>query len=452
MSTARRSARSRSRGPSFIVRAGSASGERVRLSVLDLLTGTFATSRVFFYRTALDGAALRASLARTLAHYPLLTGRLARDADGGLSVVCNDAGAVFVEADADAPLPDYDYDSTVDKRLLRNVNPFMAVGHDEPVLTVKLTRMGGGCALGVGINHSVVDGTAYMTFMQHWAAEHLGLEHPAPCHDRAVLDSLASLARPGAEEHSDQYAVVGRRQKLAFLWRVNKGATGMRTVGMRFTAGEIGAIKENAQAGLAGTGKWVSSADALTAHLWQVAAELRDRPADSRERLGIVIGARAALKGDLPEAYWGNVVTNVRPGMAAGELRAAPLSTVATVLRESLDGVTGAVMHDEIGFLESQRRAGRVKGVMSRMALEAFDSTVAVNNLGRLPVYRIDFGTGRPFWCQYPPNLIPWTFRINATPDDDAGRDVQLTLPREVAKAFDDPHWDRRLHAYAEPS
>ena len=56
------------------------------------VTGTFATPRVFFYRRRLDAAALRDSLAATLPHFPLLTGRLVRDPDGGLSVDCGDAG------------------------------------------------------------------------------------------------------------------------------------------------------------------------------------------------------------------------------------------------------------------------------------------------------------------------------------------------------------------------
>ncbi len=79
-------------GRTVLVRSGEASGERVRLSVYDLVNGTFGSTRTFYYRQRLDTEALRESLRRTLVHYPLLTGRLVRDADRGLSVVCDDAG------------------------------------------------------------------------------------------------------------------------------------------------------------------------------------------------------------------------------------------------------------------------------------------------------------------------------------------------------------------------
>ncbi|MFD1277158.1 acyltransferase [Streptomyces kaempferi] len=59
----------------------------------------------------------------------------------------------------------------------------------------------------------------------------------------------------------------------------------------------------------------VSSGDALSAHLWKVLAELRARPDDSVERLGMVVGLRSALRAALPDGYWGNAVTNVTPAL-----------------------------------------------------------------------------------------------------------------------------------------
>ncbi|CAM5710654.1 hypothetical protein SANTM175S_10458 [Streptomyces antimycoticus] len=51
----------------FTVRAGEASGDRIRLSVYDMLIGPVYTPRAFFYRETLDGEALRASLSQTCA-------------------------------------------------------------------------------------------------------------------------------------------------------------------------------------------------------------------------------------------------------------------------------------------------------------------------------------------------------------------------------------------------
>ncbi|CAM5645783.1 hypothetical protein SALBM217S_00527 [Streptomyces griseoloalbus] len=187
-------------GRTVLVRSGEASGERVRLSVYDLVNGTFGSSRTFYYRQRLDTEALRESLRRTLVHYPLLTGRLVRDADRGLSVVCDDAGAVFAETDSDRPMPDYGPDHRVGddlRRYIHPVNAFRVVGHDTPLLTVKVTHMrGGGSVLGVSTNHSVVDGSGCLDFLLHWSRTHRGLDHRAPSHDRALLDGLAAGVRP----------------------------------------------------------------------------------------------------------------------------------------------------------------------------------------------------------------------------------------------------------------
>ncbi|WP_162824382.1 acyltransferase [Peterkaempfera bronchialis] len=448
-----RSPAARQRARSHVVRAGAASGDRVRLTVYDLLTGTFYTPRTFFYRTTLDAGALRDSLARTLVHYPLLTGRLERDRDGGLSVRCNDAGAVFTEVDADEPMPDYGLGRSARpelRRYLHEVNPFLVVGRDAPLLTVKVTRMrGGGSVLGVAINHCVVDATSHLAFLRHWSAEHRGLDHPLPCHDRGLLDALGARVEPGARERSEQYAVTRRREKWAFIARVNAGAARMRTLTLRFPAEEVGAIKEAAAAGLAGTGRWVSTSDAFTAHLWKVLAELRARPGESRESLGLIVGVRAALGSALPEHYWGNAVTNSRPALTAAELRSAPLGAVAETVRAAVAGVTEQRVRDEIGFLDAQRAAGRSRRVLSRMSLEAFDSAVALNNVGKLPVYGVEFGGGRPFWYEFPASPVPWTVLITPTPAEDDSRDVRLSLPRDQARVLGEPGWQRRLHAHA---
>ncbi|WP_128376164.1 acyltransferase [Streptomyces cavernae] len=434
------------------VRAGEATGERVRLSVYDLMTGTFATPRTFYYRQSLDTAALRASLTATLAHYPLLTGRLVRD-DGGLGVVCNDAGIPFTESHSDRPMPEYGSDRSARPDLRSYIHPAGAlrvVGHDVPLLTVQVTHMrGGGSVLGVAINHSIVDGSGYLDFLRHWSRVHHGLPHIAAPYARTLLDGVADGAPPGSERHSTQYVLVPGRQKFGFLWRVNAGARRVRTVTLRFAADEVRALKEHARAGLAGTGLRISAGDALSAHLWKVLAQLRARPGDSVERLGIVVGLRSALRAFLPDGYWGNAVTNVTPALPAAELRRAPLGDTVVAVREAVNSVTEERVRAEVAFLQAQRRARRTNRVLSRMALDAFEGTVALNNVGRLPVYEMDFGAGRPFWFQFPGSPIPWTLLVTPTPVADDSRDVHFSVPRETAHALVSPEWTERLHAYA---
>lgn len=435
-------------GRTVVLRGGGPSGERVRLGVHDLMNGTFATPRTFFYRRTLDDGALEDSLRRTLAHYPLLTGRLERDQDGGLSVACDDAGAVFSVAHSDRAMPDYGPDRPARqdlRRYLHSVNAFRVVGHDTPLLSVKVTHMrGGGSVLGVSVNHAVVDGGGYLDFLLQWSAAQAGREiRPVP-YDRTPLERLAGDVRPAPDD--PQYTVITGRQKFGFIWKVNARARTMRTITVRFTADEVLALREAARAGQDADRPPASSGDALGAHLWRVLGALRAREPGAQERLGIVVGLRAALKDRLPDGYWGNAVSNTTAALPARELREEPLAHTVAAVRAALDRVTPDRIRREAAFLEAQRSAGRSGRVFSRMSLDAFEGTVALNNAGRLAVYEVEFGAGRPFWFEFPASPVPWTVLVTPTPDDDHSRDVHLSVPRDAADALCGPEWAGRLH------
>ncbi|MHB9864386.1 acyltransferase [Streptomyces sp. YIM S03343] len=433
-----------------LLRAGTATGERIRLSVYDLVNGTFATPRVFFYRRRLDAAALRDSLTATLPRFPLLTGRLVRDPDGGLSVDCNDAGIPFTETHSDRPMPDYGPDHPARPDLntyLHRANAFRVVDRDTPLLTVRITHMrDGGSVLGIAINHSIADGVSHLAFLRHWQLLHAGQEPPAQVpYDRTPFNTLAA---PEAEPHSTQYSVVSGWRKVRFIVRVNAGARALRTITLRFTADEIAALKDQASTALPPATPRISSSDALTAHLWQVLAALRARPAATPERLGVVVGLRRPLRDRLPHGYWGNGITNVTAELPARRLREAPLSEAAATVREAVAGLTESRIRDEAAYLETQRRARRIPRVLSRMALDSFDTLIGINNVGRLPVYDLDFGADRPFWFGFPPNPIPWSVLITPTPTPGAGRDIHIGVPRAIAEALQTPEWTKRLHAH----
>lgn len=443
---------------SFTVHAGEASGDRIRLSLYDMLIGTVYTPRVFFYRETLDGAELRASLGRTLRNFPVLSGRMKRDPDGGLSVLCDDAGVRFTEARASEPMPDYGPRHTA-KRVLRqrylsHPNAFWVVDRDTPLLTVKLTHMkGGGSVLGLAMNHAVADGSSYMTFLQSWTREHRGLGYPEPNHDRGVIEALGASAAGDAGTGGAHLTITESREISAFLGRFLLGRFGKTsTVTTRFTAAELAAMKNVAMGDLAGTERWVSTNDALTAHLWKVLGALRDRPDASEERLGLIADFRSFAGEAVPNDYWGNAASNTRPAMTAAELRSRPLGDIAAAVRSGYAENSEKRIREEAAFLRAEYEAGRFKRVIPTMALGAFDDTIAINNWSKLPFYDVDFGQGTPFWYDFPPVPIPWTVHIAPTPGtagQEGGRDVHIALPRAHARALREPIWADRFHRYA---
>ncbi|MGF1430712.1 acyltransferase [Kitasatospora sp. LaBMicrA B282] len=449
-----RAARS-AREQRFTVRGGSGDGGRVRLSPHDLLTGPVYTPRVFFYRRPLDGAALRAALERTLARYPIAAGRLRKDPDGGYSVHCTDAGVHFVEVHRAEPLPEHGPDSRAGaglKRYLHQPNPFSVVDGDAPLLAVQLTRLAdGGSVLGVALNHTLADGTSMLAFLESWSHELRGLPVADPLHDRTLLEQLGTAAPAAARAANEHYTVAGRLQHLALLGRLITRAGKLATVTVRFEPAELAALKDTAMADLAGTGRWVSTHDALAAQLWRVLAELRARPERSVESLGVTADLRARAGGAVPAAYWGNAACYTYLTRPAAELAAAPLGSVAEAVRGAGDQLTAERLCADAAFLDAQRAAGRSHRVTNRLALGAYrdDGWLALNNRSRLPFYRMDFGAGRPFWVEYPEVPFPWTVDIMPTPGEDGGRDVHLSLPHDQAAALRTAGWQRRLRCFA---
>ncbi|AXK33724.1 hypothetical protein DVA86_14735 [Streptomyces armeniacus] len=436
----------------FTVRSG-VSGGRVRLSALDTITGTLYTDRAFFFRETLDGAALRESLARTMRHHQVLGGRLERDADGGLSVVCNDAGALFEEEDSPLSMAEHEHGRPGRPslpQLLPRVPLFQMTGENLPTLAVRLTHTaGGGTILGIRIKHVLVDARAYATFMANWSCEHLGRDYPEPNHDRERLDELGADAPPEATERSERFVLASRRAKFSLLARIAVTAPRIETVSARLSGAETRELKAAAMNDLAGTGRWVSTSDAVAAHVWQTVAELRDRPADANETLGL-IAQFSSIPGDtLPEHYWGNTITSVRPHMTAGQLRSRALGDIAHTVREGLSGITAEKLRDETAFLLAQRAAGRERRIMPRMPFGAFNDTVELNNLSKLPFYEIDLGAGTPFWCEPARLPVPWMVHFLPTPDEEGSMNVHISMPRATAATFRTERWQERLHAYA---
>ncbi|MEU7627494.1 acyltransferase [Streptomyces hygroscopicus] len=441
---------------SFTVRAGEASGERIRLSVYDMLIGLVYTPRTFFYRQTLDGAALRDSLSRTLRNFPMVSGRMKKDSDGRLSVLCDDSGVRFIETTASEPMPDHGPHHTAKKginRYLTQVNPLQVADRDTPLFTVKLTHMqGGGSVLGVTMNHAVADGSAYMRFLESWSREHRGLGYAKPGHDRGLIDALADPVARDARSDSAHFTVTKRGRKSAYVGRVlfSSIAKVSTMVTTRFSAAELAAMKDAAMADLAGTKRWVSTNDALTAHLWKVLGALRGRPDTSPERLGLLADFRAFVGEAVPDDYWGNTVTNTRPGMTAAELRSRPLGEVASAVRSGYAENTEEKIRQETAFLCAQYEAGRLKRILPTMTLDKFENTIVINNWSKLPFYDLDFGQGTPFWYDVPALPTPWTVLMAPTPaDQPGGRDVHMSVPRALVRTLREPSWTDRFHRYA---
>ncbi|CAO2176321.1 unnamed protein product [Urochloa humidicola] len=150
-------------------------------------------------------AALRASLAETLARFPPLAGRIVHQpATGDAAIDCTAGGvsagggvrflvAEDEGADAERLAGDEEHDAAAFARLV----PVLDAGRlPAETMAAQVTRLRGGVALGVAVHHAVADGRSVWLFLETWAAACRGEGGAAAA---PTFDS-AAVKLPGGEE------------------------------------------------------------------------------------------------------------------------------------------------------------------------------------------------------------------------------------------------------------
>ncbi|CAL5088732.1 unnamed protein product [Urochloa decumbens] len=173
------------------------------LSPFDLaLANRGHTPLVYLYSSGaafFDAARLKEGMAKALAAFYPLAGRLGVDDAGRAQISCNGEGAFFVVARSHLKSDDLDF-SKPSPELRR-----MFVPRIEPsslIMAAQVTFLKcGAVALGVAVHHAAVDGPSTIHFMQTWSAfsrDALAAVE-LPCHDRTLLRARCPPAvHPGA--------------------------------------------------------------------------------------------------------------------------------------------------------------------------------------------------------------------------------------------------------------
>ncbi|MEV7471995.1 acyltransferase [Streptomyces kronopolitis] len=438
---------------STLVKNGSGARYSIPLSTLDATLGAVSTGRTFFFHEPLDGASMRESLARVLATYPLLSGRVEREADGRLRVICNDRGVPFEEVSLPIRARDF-MEATqggvnADHSALPKSSVTRVTGKKIPTLSVKLTHFScGGSALGVRMKHVLADGQSYMQFMLDWAAEHRGVPYSIPCHDRQLLDGLGYAISPQELQYSERFGVPSKLARYALLSRMVLHANKIQTVTLRFEEDEIRNMKR-AAGRILEQADWISSADALTAHLWRALSELRGQNGSPFERLSSLVNFKRSIT-EVPPNYWGNTVTSVKTWMGSREIGTRHLGEVALLVRRAVStGIEEDVRRD-IAYLLRQRSEGNGKRVMPNISIQEDSNLTQFNNRSRIPYYDLSFNRDFPFRLEMPKLPIPWSVQIMPTPEKDGSREVHLSLPSATAENLaSESAWMVNLHRYA---
>jgi len=409
---------------------------------------------VWFYKDTLDTEQLVDSLQTTLASYPVLCGRYASPATA--VDLCN----------AGVPVTVCTVDMTLDEAIA-HISPttpsfFSRTAHevfvptkagmdpdpgipDAPLFSAKIsTFASGGTAIGILMQHGIVDAESMITFVRHWAQTFSGKQlQPTPCHDRLAVNQIgAGGATPGEKPGHDfkvKTLPVGDRAMPEFVG-VMPRIMGEAVCLVPFSRAILRQIKGKGSEGLT-DGSFVSTDDLVTAHIWRALCVMRRdqglaEPEDCTTMCRAV-NFRKRTEPRMAEGYCANGVCQVWTELSVQEVLSMRPVEVALRLRAGLSAHSSDDVGARTQWLLQNTAAGlQTKGAWDAKALTFIVSSWIFDWEGAL------FGDARP--VAYDQGcLAPIAFVIVPRPKGD-GVGVYATGPQEAVETF---AWELMNHA-----
>ncbi len=342
----------------------------------------------------LDIDAMKKALPKILSIYPHLAGRM-KDKSG---IALTNDGIPFVVTDEPGLLIEnlLKRDDFVNiKELSHEIKPArIQKGVDAP-LSVKITRLRNGTALGVQCSHACMDGESFYTMVFNWSQMCRGEAIEQPVLNQSLLDVSAFDSPAEAKDAAMEagWKKISIFSILKLLPVIASGVFGKRSRPFYVSAGTVTSLKEklSARAGLS-----YSSNVALSALITKRCMELFKHPDNTMCSVVTVVNTRERLAG-IPSSYAGNSSFSIpTPAFSAD----ASYDQIASVVHQTLEKVRKSPSAELQSLMELNLYA-----IKHKLPLAPFDvlgmnakkpTVIYLNNFSRLHIYDIDFGTGSP--------------------------------------------------------
>ncbi len=406
------------------------------LTGLDMLASHAATACIIVYPQGLDAAALKQSLATTLRAYPVLAGRLKRDAQGQVFMDVGDQGVPFIVKKHPGPLPPYGVARPMNqaiRQFFTRIYPWQVVDRPRPLMVIELHHFSdGGAVLSINPVHSACDGGALWVFLMDWVRAHHGGALTPPALDRNAVIQFGqeNMHRP-CEQPTVLVTPWLQRAVLytRFAWQ---HLTQLDRVILRITPQQVQQWKDAAKAQLP-EGSSVAAHDLAIAHCLRAwSAHVRTR---APRAITVITDLRFRRQLGFARKFIGNALGRDLVTLSAQEFADGSLPTLAQRCHIPLDRISQDELLGYLGYIEGHRQRQTVGQLLSEGGKQLVDAGIIVNNCAHFPVYKMDFGQGPPSWheTERPPyrHLL-----LTPTPGTDGGFDVRLTARRAELTAL----------------
>jgi hypothetical protein len=393
-----------------------------------------------------DVGALRQGLRSLLTYYPHIAGRM-KDKTG---ITLNNEGIPFTVVDRpDLQLEElYNGDDiTIIKELSTEIRLGRLKKGIDPPLTVRITRLKSGTALGVQCSHACMDGDSFYTMVRNWGRICRNEEITEPVLDQSRFPVPETLSKADAEGAALEagWVRISMFSFIKLLPVLISGTLKKRSRPFHVPADLINRLKQEISEQL---GIRCSANVALSALITKQLFSLYNHSEETRCSQVTVVNNRGRVPG-VPSTFVGNASSTIAtPSFTAGasiadiaeiiHLTLKPIRQKPSLQLEKLLLLSLNVMKHKLPYAPFN-----VTGMVTRKPTVAY-----INNFARLHIYDIDFGFGRPAYV-IPHDLSDQVVIWPAHPDK-GGVEVYFSgLPnRMINKLKKEDTWLAPSHAH----
>ncbi|KAG5563982.1 hypothetical protein RHGRI_000227 [Rhododendron griersonianum] len=399
----------------------------LRSSNLDLLVPSFHAPTIYFYKpdgsnNFFDTRSLKEALSNCLVVFYPVAGRLKRreEGGGGFDIDCNGEGVLFVEAECEGVIDDFgDFTPCFELQQLIPTSGCSDESFSLPILMLQVTYFKcGGASLGVGFQHTLVDGMSALSFINTWSDMTRGLSVAIPPFiDRSLLSGRDP---PSCTYHHVEYDPPPSMNNPVVTQECQTSPKLTSTAILKITREQLNTLKANSKDDE--NLERYSTYETLAAHVWRCSCIARGLGDDQATKLYISTDGRSRLHPPLPPGYFGNVIFTAISLALSGDLRSKPLNSTLTKIRDALSRMDNNYLRSALDYLALQP---------DPTALVRGAHTFKCPNLNvvswiRLPVHDADFGWGRP--VHMGPADVPFEGNVYIVPSPTGDGSLSLVI------------------------
>lgn len=379
-----------------------------------------------------DSGVLKRALSEVLVPFYPVAGRLGRDKNGRVEIVCNEDGVLFVEAESDCVIDELG-ESIQTSPLPQLVPP----GDDGdlnldissfPLLLVQLTRFKcGGVCLGIGLHHIPVDGISAMQIINSWADVARGLPITiTPFIDRTILRARDPPSPTfNHPEYDPPPSLITAKQIDQF----QSNSTFVVSV----TRDHLQRLKARAIDG-GNKAKYYTTYEIFVAHTWRCVSKARGLAANQATRVHVAVNGRSRLFPPLPEGYVGNVIFHMNIPALACELESEHLSDTVQRIHGAIKKMDDGYMKSALDYLELHPN---LDALVPKKGNEIYrNPNLSIVSWNRLPMDS-DFGWGPAMYVRPASIYTEGKGYLLASPRNDERGFLSLVLCLETRHVQD---------------